>query len=71
MQVLSISMRLSALAAGYALVLGLHILYPSEIVRTRDPKVLAVLPIVVDVGATYDPSKHRYDHHQRGFKVSL
>ena len=22
---------------------------------------------MVDVGGVYDPSKHRYDHHQRGF----
>jgi len=22
---------------------------------------------VVDVGGAYDPNKHRYEHHQRGF----
>ena len=39
----------------------------ATIVRTRDPAVLSTLPIIVDVGAVYDPTTHRYDHHQRGF----
>lgn len=43
----------------------------AEIVRTRDPKLLDTLPIVVDVGAVYDPARHRYDHHQRGFAETL
>ena len=29
--------------------------------------VVDPLDIVVDVGGVYDPSRHRYDHHQRGF----
>ncbi len=37
----------------------------SEVVRTRDPKVIDTCDIVVDVGGVYDPSSHRYDHHQR------
>ena len=37
----------------------------AEIIRTRDPKELATCQVVVDVGGVYDPSKHRYDHHQR------
>lgn len=37
------------------------------IVRTRKPDVLAQCHIVVDVGAVYDPTTHRYDHHQREF----
>lgn len=41
------------------------------IVRSRDPKVLDACTIVVDVGAVYDPAKHRYDHHQRGFAETL
>jgi uncharacterized UPF0160 family protein len=41
------------------------------IVRTRDPAVINEQPIVVDVGGIYDPSKHRYDHHQRGFFETL
>ncbi|KAI9139878.1 metal-dependent protein hydrolase [Paraphysoderma sedebokerense] len=39
----------------------------SEIVRTRDASILSQCDIVVDVGGEYIPSKHRYDHHQRGF----
>lgn len=40
----------------------------SAIVRTRNPEILAKCGIVVDVGAVYDPSTHRYDHHQREFQ---
>ncbi len=36
-------------------------------VRTRDPNILDTCHIVVDVGAVYDESKQRFDHHQRGF----
>ncbi|GAB5371065.1 hypothetical protein AAMO2058_001547300 [Amorphochlora amoebiformis] len=39
----------------------------AEVVRSRDPKVLEELPVLVDVGGVYDAGKHRYDHHQRGF----
>ena len=39
----------------------------ATVVRSRDPSVLSALPLIVDVGATYDPATHRYDHHQRGF----
>jgi len=39
----------------------------SDLKRTRDPAVLDTCDIVVDVGATYDESKQRFDHHQRGF----
>ncbi|KJA29213.1 hypothetical protein HYPSUDRAFT_61244 [Hypholoma sublateritium FD-334 SS-4] len=35
--------------------------------RTRDPAVLDTCDIVVDVGAVYDETKLRFDHHQRGF----
>lgn len=37
----------------------------AEIIRTRDPALLAECDIVVDVGGEFDPKKHRYDHHQR------
>jgi uncharacterized UPF0160 family protein len=37
------------------------------VVRTRDPNILDTCHIVVDVGAVYDESKQRFDHHQRGF----
>ncbi|XP_010919324.1 MYG1 protein C694.04c [Elaeis guineensis] len=39
----------------------------AEIVRTRDPQILDTLDVVLDVGGVYDPSKDRYDHHQKGF----
>jgi uncharacterized UPF0160 family protein len=35
--------------------------------RTRDPNILDTCDIVVDVGAVYEESKQRFDHHQRGF----
>ncbi|KAF5829217.1 hypothetical protein DUNSADRAFT_16394 [Dunaliella salina] len=38
-----------------------------EVVRSRDPEVLKDMDVVIDVGGTYDPSSHRYDHHQREF----
>eukprot|EP00455_Lapot_gusevi_P049474 TRINITY_DN7021_c0_g1_i3.p1 TRINITY_DN7021_c0_g1~~TRINITY_DN7021_c0_g1_i3.p1 ORF type:complete len:377 (-),score=91.50 TRINITY_DN7021_c0_g1_i3:74-1069(-) len=39
----------------------------AEVVRTRDPALLESLPVICDVGGVYDPARHRYDHHQRGF----
>ena len=36
--------------------------------RTRDASILDTCDIVVDVGAVYDESKQRFDHHQRGFE---
>lgn len=41
--------------------------FGAEIVRSRDPKVLETLDAVLDVGGVYDPSRDRYDHHQKGF----
>lgn len=43
----------------------------AEIVRTRDQNILDACDIVVDVGGVYDPSRHRYDHHQREFKETM
>ncbi len=41
-------------------------LYPdATIVRTRDPQMLDTADIVLDVGGVYDPTTHRYDHHQQ------
>ncbi|KAK9291938.1 hypothetical protein L1049_019890 [Liquidambar formosana] len=40
----------------------------ARIVRTRDPQVLDTLDAVLDVGGVYDPSRDRYDHHQKGFE---
>ncbi|KAF9685980.1 hypothetical protein SADUNF_Sadunf03G0111000 [Salix dunnii] len=41
--------------------------FNAEIVRSRDPQVLEGLDAVLDVGGVYDPSRDRYDHHQKGF----
>jgi uncharacterized UPF0160 family protein len=43
----------------------------STIVRTRNDKELDKCDIVIDVGAIYDHSKLRYDHHQRTFCSNL
>ncbi|XP_071778797.1 MYG1 exonuclease [Centroberyx gerrardi] len=43
----------------------------AEIIRTRDPALLAKCDIVVDVGGEFDPKRHRYDHHQRTFSESF
>ena len=37
----------------------------AKIIRTRDPEQLKSCDVVVDVGGIYNPSMHRYDHHQR------
>ncbi|XP_044745424.1 MYG1 protein isoform X2 [Coccinella septempunctata] len=43
----------------------------ADIIRTRDEAILSTCDIVVDVGAVYDPSTHRFDHHQRSFNETL
>jgi len=43
----------------------------AEIVRSRDPAVLADCTVVVDVGAEYDPARLRFDHHQKTFSHSF
>ncbi|KAJ4846330.1 hypothetical protein Tsubulata_005924 [Turnera subulata] len=40
----------------------------AEIIRSRDPQVLEGLDAVLDVGGVHDPSRDRYDHHQKGFQ---
>lgn len=35
-----------------------------EVVRNRDPKVIAEADYVVDVGGEHDPQRGRFDHHQ-------
>ena len=46
----------------------LFVLYPdSELVRTRDPAVIATGDFVIDVGGVWDPASGRFDHHQKGF----
>jgi uncharacterized UPF0160 family protein len=42
-------------------------LYPeATITRTRDKAVLETLDIIVDVEGEFDPSRGRFDHHQKG-----
>ena len=41
------------------------------ILRSRNPALLESCDTVVDVGAVYDPTKNRYDHHQRDFNGIL
>ncbi|KAL9230205.1 hypothetical protein vseg_005588 [Gypsophila vaccaria] len=41
--------------------------FGAHITRSRDPQVLEELDAVLDVGGVYDPSRDRYDHHQKGF----
>ena len=43
----------------------------AEIVRTRDPAVLATCSLVVDVGGEYDPARLRFDHHQKTFSQTI
>lgn len=40
----------------------------NPILRTRDADLISQCKIVVDVGAVYDSSAMRFDHHQRGFE---
>ncbi len=40
--------------------------HAAEIIRTRDPAVIATADIVVDIGGICDPDKNKFDHHQEG-----
>lgn len=45
----------------------LRLLHPDlDIVRTRDPEVLAAADLRVDVGRASDPATGDFDHHQKG-----
>jgi len=39
----------------------------AEIIRSRDPKILAECDTVVDVGGVFNPEQRRFDHHQKSF----
>jgi uncharacterized UPF0160 family protein len=43
----------------------------SQLVRTRDPKLLETCHTVVDVGGEYDAARNRFDHHQREFVTTF
>lgn len=75
-----IALRLILLLSGHfhadeALAVSMLRLLPtyasSPLVRTRDPAILSQCHTVVDVGAEYDTSKNRYDHHQREFTTTF
>lgn len=40
----------------------------AKITRTRSPEILEKQDILVDVGGIYDPTKNRFDHHQKEFQ---
>jgi uncharacterized UPF0160 family protein len=37
-----------------------------EIMRSRDPEIIAIGDFVIDIGGVYDPEINRFDHHQPG-----
>ncbi|VDM34403.1 unnamed protein product [Hydatigera taeniaeformis] len=43
----------------------------AQLIRSRDPDVLRDCDVVFDVGAEYDPDRHRYDHHQSSFNKTI
>jgi uncharacterized UPF0160 family protein len=46
----------------------LLLLYPeAELVRTRDPAIIARADVAIDVGGEWHPAAGRFDHHQKGF----
>jgi uncharacterized UPF0160 family protein len=46
----------------------LLLLYPdAELVRTRDPAIIARADVAIDVGGEWNPAAGRFDHHQKGF----
>ena len=47
-------------------VAALRLIANCDVIRTRDPAILASCDIVVDVGAVYNPLNGRFDHHQSG-----
>lgn len=52
-------------ALGVAVLRALHPI--AEVIRTRDPEVLATCAYAVDVGGEFDAARGRFDHHQKGF----
>ena len=43
----------------------------AQVIRTRDPDILATCDAVCDTGGVYDHDKRRYDHHQPGFNETF
>lgn len=42
-----------------------------ELVRTRDPALIAGADVAIDVGGEYAPDRRRFDHHQRSYTGPL
>jgi len=42
-----------------------------ELVRTRDPAIVARADLAIDIGGEYDPASGRFDHHQRSYQGPL
>lgn len=40
----------------------------TQLIRTRDPELLRSADFTVDVGGEWEPSRGRFDHHQKGFE---
>ena len=50
---------------GVGILMGV---FPSHtLIRTRKQELIDIADFVVDVGGTWDATKGRFDHHQRGF----
>ncbi|KAL5109373.1 MYG1 exonuclease [Taenia crassiceps] len=43
----------------------------ADLVRSRDPVILQECDVLFDVGAEFDPDRHRYDHHQASFNKTI
>ena len=54
-----------------AMLLMVNLIDLNKIVRTRDRTLLNRCEYVCDVGGIYDPSKKRFDHHQREYSGTL
>lgn len=47
-------------------VIRLYLGKKTNIIRTRDPELIAGADFVLDVGGIYDPKNKKFDHHQQG-----
>ncbi|NDD57851.1 MAG: MYG1 family protein [Chlamydiae bacterium] len=54
-----------------ALLLLFNFIDKDKIFRTRDPAHLASCEYICDVGGEYNPSQHKFDHHQASYKGEL
>ncbi|KAM7535325.1 hypothetical protein Aperf_G00000100532 [Anoplocephala perfoliata] len=43
----------------------------AELIRSRDQSLLSICDVVFDVGGEFDPTRHRYDHHQPSFCMTI